>query len=159
MPRHTKQFIYMYSGSAAVTNGIATVTIDSLACEVEYAIIAGGTLDGDLVGPRLSHGTITVGHCPQVMTTTTSPATATTMTGKKNIVICNTLRGRFKGLMCKATYTIIAGTLNGDSRSSHGTTTGPCPPMIITTTTAATSMIGKELELPMYTNAYIFMCF
>ena len=71
----------MYSETAAVTNGMATVKIDGLACGITYTIIAGGTLNGDLVGPR----------------------------------------------------------------SSYGTTTGPCPPMIITTIAATTSMTGKEL--------------
>ena len=48
---------------AAVTNGIATVTVDGLQCEVTYDITAGGTLNGALVGPRSSHGTITSGPC------------------------------------------------------------------------------------------------
>ena len=77
---------------------MATVTI-GLMCEEEYMISAGGTLNGDLVGPRSPYGTINAGYCPQVMTTTTSPAT-TTMTGKDNIVICSTLCGRLKENFC-----------------------------------------------------------
>ena len=41
------------SGSAPITNGIATVTINELECGVVYIIIAGGILNnGTLVGPR-----------------------------------------------------------------------------------------------------------
>ena len=46
------------SGIAPITNGIATVTVNGLECGVTYTIIAGGTLNGDLVGPRLSYGTL-----------------------------------------------------------------------------------------------------
>ena len=37
---------------------MATVTVNGLKCGVTYTIIAGGTLNEDLVGPRSSHGTI-----------------------------------------------------------------------------------------------------
>ena len=61
----------------------ATVIIDGLQCEVTYAIIAGGTLNGVLVGPRSSHGTITSGPCPPPMPT---PSVATpSMNGKEDI--------------------------------------------------------------------------
>jgi len=43
------------SGSASIFNGEAIIVINSLECEVNYAITAGGTLDGELVGPRLLH--------------------------------------------------------------------------------------------------------
>ena len=43
---------------------MATVTVNALKCEATYTIIAGGTLNGDLVGPRSSLGTITSGPCP-----------------------------------------------------------------------------------------------
>ena len=46
------------SGIAPITNGIATVTVNGLECGVTYTIIAGGTLNGDLVGPRSSYGTL-----------------------------------------------------------------------------------------------------
>ena len=52
------------SGTAPIPNGTATVAVDGLECEVTYTIIAGGTLNGDLVGPRSSHGTVTAGPCP-----------------------------------------------------------------------------------------------
>ena len=55
-------------GTAPITNGTATVAVDGLECEVTYTIIAGGTLNGDLVGPKSSHGTITAGLCPINMT-------------------------------------------------------------------------------------------
>ena len=68
---------------AAVTNGLAIVTIDGLECEITYTITAGGTLDGGLVGPRSSHGTITSGSCPAGMPT---PSVATpSMNGKEEI--------------------------------------------------------------------------
>ena len=43
---------------------MAAVAVNRLDCEVTYTIIAGGILNGDLVGPRSSHGTITAGPCP-----------------------------------------------------------------------------------------------
>ena len=79
--------------AAINNNGIATVTIDGLECEVTYDIIAGGTLNGALVGPRSSHGTITSGPCladmptPSVATlsmSSTSVATPST-SGKEEI--------------------------------------------------------------------------
>ena len=64
-------------------NRIATVTVDGLQCEVTYDIIAGGTLNGALVGPRSSHGTITSGSCLADMPT---PSVATpSMNGKEEI--------------------------------------------------------------------------
>ena len=58
----------------------ATVIIDGLQCEVTYAIIAGGTLNGTLVGPRSSHGNITSGSCPPPMPT---PSVATPSMNRK----------------------------------------------------------------------------
>ena len=52
------------SGIAPITNGMATVTVNGLECGVTYTIIAGGTLNRDLVGPRSSHGAVTTGPCP-----------------------------------------------------------------------------------------------
>ena len=64
-------------------NGMATVTVDGLECEVTYDITAGGTLNGALVGPRSSHGTITSGSCPLPMPT---PSVETpSMSGKEEI--------------------------------------------------------------------------
>ena len=54
---HLQQLVYT-SGIASVTNGMATVTIYGLECGVTYTITAGGTLNGSLIGPRSSHGTI-----------------------------------------------------------------------------------------------------
>ena len=54
------------SGTAPRTNAIATVTINNLQCGVTYTIIAGGALNGDLVGPRSSHKNITTGPCPVI---------------------------------------------------------------------------------------------
>ena len=53
-----------HSGIAPVTNGTATVAVNGLECGITYIIIAGGTLNGDLVGPRSSHGTVTTYPCP-----------------------------------------------------------------------------------------------
>ena len=61
---------------------MATVTINGLACGITYTIIAGGAFNGELVGPRSSHGTIN-GSCPTVVTPTIVPTTS--MTGKENI--------------------------------------------------------------------------
>ena len=47
---------------------MATVTVNGLQCGVTYTIIAGGTLNGDLVGLRSSHGNVTTGPCPEVET-------------------------------------------------------------------------------------------
>ena len=77
------QSYVLYSGNASITNGMATVTIDGLACGVTYTIIAGGLLDGDLAGPRSSHGTITAGPCPLMTVTTTATITSGTIAGKK----------------------------------------------------------------------------
>ena len=61
---------------------MSTVTLNGLACGVEYTIIAGGTLNGHLVGPRLFYGTITAGPCPPKITSTVVPTTS--MTGKED---------------------------------------------------------------------------
>ena len=75
--------IYTHTGMAAVTSGMATVTVDRLECKITYTIIAGGTLNGTLVGPRSPHGNITSGPCPADMPT---PSVATpSMNGKEEI--------------------------------------------------------------------------
>ena len=56
---------------ADITDDMATVTL-SLLCEVNYTIIAGGLLAGDLVGPYSSHETFMGVPCPIVMTTVSS---------------------------------------------------------------------------------------
>ena len=43
---------------------MAIVTVYGLKCGTNYTIIAGGTLNGDLVGPRSSRGNITTNPCP-----------------------------------------------------------------------------------------------
>ena len=53
------------SGNASITDETATVTVTGLKCGVNYTIIAGGTLNGELVGPRSSHGTIVMPACLQ----------------------------------------------------------------------------------------------
>ena len=59
------EYVHTYVGMAEINGiGMATVTIDGLQCEVTYDITAGGTLNGALVGPKSSHGTITSGPCP-----------------------------------------------------------------------------------------------
>ena len=67
--------------SAINDNGMATVTVDGLVCNITYNITAGGTLNGALVGPRSSHGTVTSGPCPLPMPT---PSVETpSMSGKE----------------------------------------------------------------------------
>ena len=56
-----------------MSNGTATITIDGLACEMIYTILAGGVLNGDLVGPTSSYGTIVSGLCPVKITPILSP--------------------------------------------------------------------------------------
>ena len=77
----------MHSGITAIPGGMTTVTVTvrRLECGVTYNIIAGGLemRDGDLVGPRSSHGTA-MGPCPQVITTTIVPTTS--MIGKENMI-------------------------------------------------------------------------
>ena len=63
-------------GIAPITNGMAKVKFDRLNCTIVYNIIAGGTRNGTLVGPRSSHGTITAGPC------TINSVTAIAATGK-----------------------------------------------------------------------------
>ena len=62
--------LHTHSGSGQVINGMATVTLEELACGVTYNITAGGTLNGNLVGPTSSHGTITFSNhpCPEMTT-------------------------------------------------------------------------------------------
>ena len=43
---------------------MAIVTVNGLKCQGTYTVTAGGSLNGDLVGPRSSHGNITAGSCP-----------------------------------------------------------------------------------------------
>ena len=75
---------------------MATVTINGLMCEEEYMITAGGTLNGVLIGPRLSHGIVTAGPCPPIAVTTTATIRSVTVVGKKHsyigtehLVMCN----------------------------------------------------------------------
>lgn len=65
--------LIMYIGIAPVTNGMAAVIIDGLICEVVYTILAGGTINGALVGPTSSYGTIASGPCPITITPILSP--------------------------------------------------------------------------------------
>ena len=45
---------------------MATVTVKELECGVTYTIVAGGTLNGELVGPRSSNGDVVIHACPVV---------------------------------------------------------------------------------------------
>lgn len=59
--------LHIHAGTAPITNGMAVVTVNGLKCGVTYTILTGGTLNEDLVGPRLPHGIITTGPCPANM--------------------------------------------------------------------------------------------
>ena len=83
---HTLTY-FIHSGTAPITNGMATVTVAGLKCGVTYTIIVGGTLDGQLVGPRSSHGTVTAGPCPPIITTTSVPTTSMTSKEKETKLI------------------------------------------------------------------------
>ena len=43
---------------------MATVIVNGLECGVTYTIIAGGTLNGNFVGPSRSHGNFPTCACP-----------------------------------------------------------------------------------------------
>ena len=51
------------SGNGSIAHDMATVTVTGLKCGVNYTIIAGGTSNGELVGPRSSWGTLFIA-CP-----------------------------------------------------------------------------------------------
>ena len=61
---HYAKFMFPHSGTAPIINAMATMSITELECGVNYTIIAEGTLNGDLVGPRSSHGTVATNPCP-----------------------------------------------------------------------------------------------
>ena len=60
------QILLLISGSGSVINKTATVTVNGLQCGVTYTIIAGGTRNGDLVGPRSSFENVIMADCPTV---------------------------------------------------------------------------------------------
>ena len=63
------QLMYcIYVGIASISNRMATVRINGLTCGIVNTIIAGGTLNGSLVGPSSFFGTIT-GPCPVIVIT------------------------------------------------------------------------------------------
>ena len=68
--------IHMYTGTGPTINRIAVVTLNKLSCGVTYTIIAGGTLNGQLVGPRSSYGAIEsdAGPCSVISPTVTQSA-------------------------------------------------------------------------------------
>ena len=51
------------SGTAPVTNGLATVIVNGLECGITYTIIAGGALNGNIIGPSRSHGNFPICAC------------------------------------------------------------------------------------------------
>ena len=59
-------FYVRISGTAAITNRMATVTINDLQCGVTYNITAEGALNRTLVGPGSSHRNVTAGPCPVI---------------------------------------------------------------------------------------------
>ena len=59
-------YALLSSGNASITDETATVTVIGLKCGVNYTVIAGGTLNGDLVGPRSPHGVLNMPPCPPV---------------------------------------------------------------------------------------------
>ena len=64
---YVHMYICILSGSAPVTNGMATVTVHELRCNTLYTIKAGGTLNRRLLGPRLSHADISTTVCGEVV--------------------------------------------------------------------------------------------
>ena len=105
MNTHIYTFVHILfkqTGMATITNGMATMTVDELECEVTYDISARGTLNGALVGPRSFHGTVTSGPCPLPMPT---PSVETpSMSGKEKIsrhtVVCQRPRKPCDAQVC-----------------------------------------------------------
>ena len=74
-------FNFYYSdGSAAVIDGNATIIIPSLNCSETYQVIAGGTVDGMLEGPRSLIGIFT-DDCMIPVAPTTPASTLSTVIG------------------------------------------------------------------------------
>ena len=64
MAHYSSPVLLIYVGTAPIVNEMAAVIVNELECEVTYTTMVVGTLDGDLVGPRLSYETVTTGTCP-----------------------------------------------------------------------------------------------
>ena len=79
-----------FSGTAAITNRMATVTINDLQCGVTYNITAEGVLNGKIMGPRSPHGKIAAGPCPVI----TSECTYVTVHAKTSLV-CTKIETHF----------------------------------------------------------------
>ena len=56
--------LFVQSGTAPIIDESTIVIVNGLKCGETYTIIAGGTINGALVGPRSSHGTISTNPCP-----------------------------------------------------------------------------------------------
>lgn len=69
-------FKLFYPDSSTAINGNATIRIFGLNCLEAYTVIAGGTLDGTLVGPRSTHDSITTGDCMERIAPTMSTMTS-----------------------------------------------------------------------------------
>ena len=61
---HTYARVHILGNGFVTNNGMATVPISDLQCGVTYALIAEGLSNGTFVGPASSHGNITTGPCP-----------------------------------------------------------------------------------------------
>ena len=59
--------VYISGNGFVANNGIATVAISDLQCGVTYALTAEGMSNGTFVGPASSHGNITTGPCPVII--------------------------------------------------------------------------------------------
>ena len=68
---------------------MATVAVNGLECGVTYTITVGEMLNGQLVRPRSSYGTVTAGPCPPGMTTTIVPTIS--VTGMEDMICRATL--------------------------------------------------------------------
>lgn len=56
--------------SGSISSSLAMVMFDNFQCDVTYTISAGGTLQGELVGPNLLFGNVMSGPCPPEVTST-----------------------------------------------------------------------------------------
>ena len=66
---------------------MATVSLTGLMCEETYTITAGGTLNGELVGPRSSHDPSNGNDRPCGVTPTTTSSATTPTTSKENFFV------------------------------------------------------------------------
>ena len=103
-------FNFYYSdGSAAVIDGNATIIIPSLNCSEAYQVIAGGTVDGMLEGPRSLTGIFT-DDCMIPVAPTTPASTLPSVIGTI-LGLCSYAFSEFHALCMFHTVQLINGEI------------------------------------------------